>query len=495
MPKPEILDPQGKAVAGTLPRLGFTQFSGVRQGKRFELEVDGPVTPEVLAAAREAADRVLSNPIIEDVVNVFDASDELGGTRIGVITFPGTLDDRDAARAGRLAGGTAFPLWHADADLHGVDAFVLPGGFSYGDYLRAGAISRFAPVMETLVDAANGGLPVLGICNGFQILTEAHLLPGSMVKNDGLAFLCTEQTLVVENATTAWTRDYTQGERITIPLKNQDGQFVADERTLDELEGEGRVAVRYAGENPNGSRRGIAGITNAAGNVVGLMPHPEHAVEAGLGTAAAAGPRAGTDVTVELVPWDLDEVAVLRDEQQAELRGRYGAGEPGPPPTGDGLVAMVLVRVDGVASACGAVVRVRDPGAVEAVGDLAALVPADLLLRAGADLRLPTVKDERRHPSDGVRAAAVARRHEQLGVRPHERDGHRDGRAVGQDKAGTAGAEVLDDGEQVVPPSRVEARAVVAELVEDLLHLERRGQGLDEDGGPDRALGQVEVPL
>ena len=219
----------------------------------------------------------------------------LGGTRIGVITFPGTLDDRDAARAVRLAGGTAVPLWHADADLHGVDAVVLPGGFSYGDYLRAGAISRFAPVMESLVDAANGGLPVLGICNGFQILTEAHLLPGSMIKNDGLAFLCTEQILTVENATTAWTRDYAPGEQITIPLKNQDGQFVADEHTLDELEGEGRVVVRYAGVNPNGSRRGIAGITNAAGNVVGLMPHPEHAVEAGFGTAAERGPRAGTD--------------------------------------------------------------------------------------------------------------------------------------------------------------------------------------------------------
>ncbi len=222
-------------------------------------------------------------------------SDVLTGARIGVITFPGTLDDRDAARAVRIAGGTAVPLWHADADLHGVDAVVLPGGFSYGDYLRAGAISRFAPVMDVLVDAANGGLPVLGICNGFQILTESHLLPGSMIKNESLSFLCREQRLTVENADTAWTRGFRAGQEITIPLKNQDGQFVADERTLDELEGEGRVAFRYAGENPNGSRRGIAGITNAAGNVVGLMPHPEHAVEVGFGTAAEAGPRAGTD--------------------------------------------------------------------------------------------------------------------------------------------------------------------------------------------------------
>ncbi|MBF0686593.1 MAG: phosphoribosylformylglycinamidine synthase subunit PurQ, partial [Cellulomonas sp.] len=149
--------------------------------------------------------------------------------RVGVVTFPGTLDDRDAARAVRLAGGEPVALWHADADLKGVDAVVLPGGFSYGDYLRAGAISRFAPVMGEVVEAAGKGLPVLGICNGFQVLTEAHLLPGSMIKNDHLHFVCREQVLSVENATTAWTRAFTAGERITIPLKNQDGQYVADE--------------------------------------------------------------------------------------------------------------------------------------------------------------------------------------------------------------------------------------------------------------------------
>lgn len=215
--------------------------------------------------------------------------------RIGVVTFPGTLDDRDAARAVRLAGAEPVALWHADADLHGVDAVVLPGGFSYGDYLRAGAISRFAPVMGEIVRAAGAGLPVLGICNGFQVLTEAHLLPGSMIKNDHLHFICREQVLSVENTETAWTRAYTAGERITIPLKNQDGQYVADERTLDELEGEGRVVFRYQGWNPNGSRRDIAGITNAAGNVVGLMPHPEHAVEAGFGPDGPKGPRSGTD--------------------------------------------------------------------------------------------------------------------------------------------------------------------------------------------------------
>ncbi|WP_402462915.1 phosphoribosylformylglycinamidine synthase subunit PurQ [Isoptericola aurantiacus] len=223
------------------------------------------------------------------------SSATLSSARIGVITFPGTLDDRDAARAVRLAGGEPVALFHADGDLQGVDAVVLPGGFSYGDYLRAGAISRFAPAMDAVIDAAKGGMPVLGICNGFQVLTEAHLLPGSMIKNEHLHFVCREQVLAVENAGTAWTNRYEQGQHITIPLKNQDGQFVADERTLDELEGEGRVAFRYVGTNPNGSRRDIAGITNAAGNVVGLMPHPEHAVEAGFGPDSAAGQRAGTD--------------------------------------------------------------------------------------------------------------------------------------------------------------------------------------------------------
>jgi len=172
--------------------------------------------------------------------------------RIGVVTFPGTLDDRDASRAVRLAGAEPVALWHAERDLQGVDAVVLPGGFSYGDYLRAGAISRFAPVMDSIIDGANRGLPVLGICNGFQILTEAHLLPGSMIKNDHLHFICREQVLSVENADTAWTREYTAGERITIPLKNQDGQYVADESTLDEPEGGGRVVFRYDGWIPNG---------------------------------------------------------------------------------------------------------------------------------------------------------------------------------------------------------------------------------------------------
>jgi phosphoribosylformylglycinamidine synthase subunit PurQ / glutaminase len=203
----------------------------------------------------------------------------VSGMRVGIITFPGSLDDRDAARAVRIAGGDPVALWHADADLHAVDAVVIPGGFSYGDYLRCGAIARFAPVMEPLVAAAEGGLPVLGICNGFQILCETHLLPGALVRNDHLHFVCRDQRLRIEGTDTAWTSSYVEGQEIVVPLKNGEGGYVADEATLDLLEGEGRVVARYLEVNPNGSRRDIAGIANARGNVVGLMPHPEHAVE------------------------------------------------------------------------------------------------------------------------------------------------------------------------------------------------------------------------
>jgi phosphoribosylformylglycinamidine synthase subunit PurQ / glutaminase len=219
----------------------------------------------------------------------------LTSARIGVVTFPGSLDDRDAARAVRLAGGEPVALWHADAGLHDVDAVVLPGGFSYGDYLRCGALARFSPVMTEVVEAARGGLPVLGICNGFQILCETHLLPGALIRNDHRTFICRDQQLRVESTATAWTGDYAVGEVITIPLKNGEGGYVADARTLDALEAEGRVVFRYVGGNPNGSHRDIAGITNETGTVVGLMPHPEHAVEPGFGPDGPAGPRTGVD--------------------------------------------------------------------------------------------------------------------------------------------------------------------------------------------------------
>ncbi len=199
--------------------------------------------------------------------------------RLGVVTFPGSLDDVDAARAVRIAGAEAVPLWHGDHDLRGVDGVVLPGGFSYGDYLRCGAIARFAPVMTEVVEAARGGMPVLGICNGFQILCEAHLLPGALIRNDHRRFVCRDQRLRIESTTTAWTSAYEQGQEVVVPLKNGEGGFVADGDTLDRLEGEGRVVARYVGANPNGSLRDIAGISNASGTVVGLMPHPEHAVE------------------------------------------------------------------------------------------------------------------------------------------------------------------------------------------------------------------------
>lgn len=215
--------------------------------------------------------------------------------RIGVITFPGSLDDRDAQRAIRIAGAEPVPLWHGSHDLEGVDALVLPGGFSYGDYLRAGAIAALAPIMAEVKDAAAKGTPILGICNGFQMLVEAHLLPGGLIRNAHQQFIRRDQRLRVENADTAWTSDFTDGQEIVIPLKNADGGYIASEDELDRLEGEGRVAFRYLGVNPNGSLRDIAGIANDRGNVVGLMPHPEHAVEAGFGPNTPAAMRSGVD--------------------------------------------------------------------------------------------------------------------------------------------------------------------------------------------------------
>ena len=199
--------------------------------------------------------------------------------RVGVVTFPGSLDDADARRAVRLANAEPVALWHAERDLAGVDAVVLPGGFSYGDYLRCGAIARFSPVMQSVVEAADRGTPVLGICNGFQVLCEAHLLPGALVRNARRTFACVDQRLRIERTTTAWTSAYESGQEVLIPLKNGEGGYVADKPTLDRLDGEGLVVARYVGPDPNGSLRAIAGISNPAGNVVGLMPHPEHAVE------------------------------------------------------------------------------------------------------------------------------------------------------------------------------------------------------------------------
>ncbi|MBD8585710.1 phosphoribosylformylglycinamidine synthase subunit PurQ [Frigoribacterium sp. CFBP 8766] len=215
--------------------------------------------------------------------------------RVGVVTFPGSLDDRDAQRAVRLAGGEPVALWHGDHDLQGVEAIILPGGFSYGDYLRAGAIASLSPIMTEVVDAANAGMPVLGICNGFQMLAEARLIPGAHTRNAHQQFIRRDQVLRVENASTDWTNGFAEGQEITIPLKNADGRFVADDETIKRIEGEGQVAFRYVGVNPNGSMDDIAGVSNARGNVVGLMPHPEHATEPGFGPDMPDAMSSGVD--------------------------------------------------------------------------------------------------------------------------------------------------------------------------------------------------------
>ncbi|MGN7190355.1 phosphoribosylformylglycinamidine synthase subunit PurQ [Curtobacterium sp. MCBA15_004] len=215
--------------------------------------------------------------------------------RIGVVTFPGSLDDRDAQRAVRLAGGEPVALWHGDHDLQGVEAIILPGGFSYGDYLRAGAIAAKAPIMAEVIDAADKGMPVLGICNGFQMLAEARLVPGAHTRNAHQQFIRRDQKLRVENAGTAWTSGFDAAQEITIPLKNADGRFVADADEIKRIEDNGQVVFRYVGVNPNGSIDDIAGVSNERGNVVGLMPHPEHATEAGFGPDTRAAMASGTD--------------------------------------------------------------------------------------------------------------------------------------------------------------------------------------------------------
>ncbi|PRZ42553.1 phosphoribosylformylglycinamidine synthase subunit I [Antricoccus suffuscus] len=199
--------------------------------------------------------------------------------RIGIVTFPGSLDEQDCARAVRRAGAEAVALWHGDHDLHNVEAIILPGGFSYGDALRCGAIAKFSPVMGEVIDAAKRGVPILGICNGFQILCEAHLLPGVLTRNAHLHYRTKDQSLRMENTTTPWTSAYAPNAEVVIPVKHGEGRYVADEPVLDALESEGRVIARYVGGNPNGSARDIAGITDATGRIVGLMPHPEHAID------------------------------------------------------------------------------------------------------------------------------------------------------------------------------------------------------------------------
>ncbi len=204
--------------------------------------------------------------------------------RSAVITFPGSNCDRDMADALEKVSGTApFRVWHGDADLpENLDFIALPGGFSYGDYLRSGAMAARSPIMQAVIAAAGRGVPVLGVCNGFQVLTEAGLLPGALMRNAGIRFVCRDVPLIVENSQSLFTAGYEAGQRIVIPVAHHDGNYFADDATLDRLEGEGRVAFRYA-ENVNGSARNIAGVLNEAGNVLGMMPHPERMIEAAQG--------------------------------------------------------------------------------------------------------------------------------------------------------------------------------------------------------------------
>mgnify|MGYP000320063468 CR=1 FL=1 len=204
--------------------------------------------------------------------------------RSAVITFPGSNCDRDMADALEKVSGTApHRVWHGDAALpDNLDFIALPGGFSYGDYLRSGAMAARSPIMQAVIAAAGKGVPVLGVCNGFQVLTEAGMLPGALMRNAGIRFVCREVKLKVENAQSLFTAGYSAGQEITIPVAHHDGNYFADSETLDRLEGEGRVAFRYA-ESVNGSARDIAGVLNAAGNVLGMMPHPERVIEAAQG--------------------------------------------------------------------------------------------------------------------------------------------------------------------------------------------------------------------
>ncbi len=260
-PKAGILDPQGQAVERALPALGFSGVRNVHVGRLIELDVDDP------AQLPEMCERLLTNPLIEDyeIVEATSLRDGtlVGGVRFGVIRFPGSCDEVDALSAAERVG-EAVLLWHGDRDLQGVDAVVVPGGFSYGDYLRAGAIARFSPVMAEVAAFARAGGLVLGICNGFQVLCEAGLLPGALLPNTSLRFVFRQVSLEVINADSPFTRECEVGERLSIPIKHTTGRFYAPEAQLDQLEAEGRVLLRYApGENPNGSLRDIAGVCNA----------------------------------------------------------------------------------------------------------------------------------------------------------------------------------------------------------------------------------------
>lgn len=215
--------------------------------------------------------------------------------RIGVLSFPGSHDGRDAERAITLSGGTPVPLWYADADLDTVEALVIPGGWTYGDYMRAGAIAAMDPVLHKVAAASDAGKPIIGIGNGFQILAAAEILPGTFANNDGQLFHRTDQTVRIESNSTPWTSEFTVGEEIILPLRASHGRYVVDPDTLSSLADQGRIIARYVGDNPNGSTGAVAAVSNERGNVLGIMPHPEFAVEAGFGPDAPGAMRSGID--------------------------------------------------------------------------------------------------------------------------------------------------------------------------------------------------------
>ncbi len=309
-PKPGILDPQGRAVEGSLGHLGIEGVSAVRVGRRVELTVDSDDESGARAVVERLAAELLSNPLIEAYAIEVDRGDLLArgrrprdrlmAVRVGVVVFPGSNCDRDTVAALDLVGAEPVVLWHELATLEGVAAVILPGGFAYGDYLRAGVIARFSPVMRAVAAFAAGGGLVLGICNGFQVLAEAGLVPGALLRNQSLRFAGQEVRIAAERADTRFTHGLEVGRPLRMPVAHGEGCYYADDATLDALERDGQVLFRYVdaagaraepndAANPNGSLRAIAGVLNAAGNVAGLMPHPERASEAILGSDDGVG--------------------------------------------------------------------------------------------------------------------------------------------------------------------------------------------------------------